>query len=99
MNTLNKRHKSKFTSRCFGLKPSSGVQIKFYENFICSPDEGVKPKRHEVNLLLCLLFNLFILLFIIKFILPAEGPLYKLLTMKEYIYIYIYIKECVHLFT
>ena len=29
MNTSNKRHKSKFTSRCFGLTPSSGVQIKF----------------------------------------------------------------------
>ena len=48
-------------------------------------------KRREVNLLLCLLFNVFILLFIIKFILPAGGPLYKLLKMKDYIYIYIYI--------
>ena len=28
MNTLNIRHKSKFTSRRFGLAPSSGVQIK-----------------------------------------------------------------------
>ena len=48
---------------------------------------------------------MFILLFIIKFILPAGGPLYKLLTMKDFIkhqlrsslqlitnvYIYIYI--------
>ena len=54
-------------------------------NFICTPDEGAKPKRREVNLLLCLLFNVFILLFIIKFILPAGGPLYKLLTMKDLI--------------
>ena len=23
---------------------------------ICTPDEGVEPKRREVNLLLCLLF-------------------------------------------
>ena len=29
MNTLNKRHKSKFTSRRFGLTPSSGVQMQF----------------------------------------------------------------------
>ena len=38
MNTLNKRHKSKFTSRCFDLAPLSGVQIKFeISNFICTP--------------------------------------------------------------
>ena len=57
----------------------------FISNFICTPDEGVRPKRRKVNLLLCLLFNVFILLFIIKFILPAGGPLYKLLTMKDFI--------------
>ena len=28
MKTLNKKHKSKFTLRRFGLVPSSGVQIK-----------------------------------------------------------------------
>ena len=33
-------------------------------NFICTPDESPKPKRREVNLLLCLLCNVFILLFI-----------------------------------
>ena len=37
-------------------------------------------KRHKSKL-----FNVFILLFIIKFILPAGGPLYKLLTMKDFI--------------
>ena len=89
MNTLSKRHKSTFNSRRFSLAPSSGV-------FFCTPDEGAKPKRREVNLLLCLLFNV-IILFIIKFILPAGGPLYKLLTIKD-IYIYIYMYVCMYIY-